>query len=247
MIIEDIIAVAKAAGKTILAADRSAIGVQDKQGHANFVTKYDVRVQEEVKEALHNLFPEAKFLCEEDDKANTTGAEYLFIIDPIDGTTNFIKDYHMSCISIGLVKNNERFMGVVYNPYLDEVFYAERGKGAFLNGKQIHVSGEPLSNGIVLFGTAPYYEELNRKSFDMAYDYFKKALDIRRSGSAALDLCAVAAGRAELFFELNLSPWDFAAGALIVEEAGGVVTDAEGGALPITEPSSLIARNGVTE
>lgn len=247
MIIEDIITVAKAAGKTILAADRSAIGVQDKQGHANFVTKYDVRVQEEVKEALHNLFPEAKFLCEEDDKANTTGTEYLFIIDPIDGTTNFIKDYHMSCISIGLVKNNERSMGVVYNPYLDEVFYAERGKGAFLNGKPIHVSGEPLSNGIVLFGTAPYYEELNRKSFDMAYDYFKKALDIRRSGSAALDLCAVAAGRAELFFELKLSPWDFAAGALIVEEAGGVVTDAEGGVLPITEPSSLIARNGVTE
>ena len=92
---------------------------------------------------------------------------------------------------------------------------------------------------------APYYEELNRRSFEMAYDYFKRALDVRRSGSAALDLCSVAAGRAELFFELRLCPWDFAAGSLIVEEAGGKETTAEGGALSLNMPCSVIATNGL--
>ena len=99
------------------------------------------------------------------------------------------KDYHVSAISVGLAKDGEKYIGVVYNPYLDEMFTAERGKGAFLNGRPIHVSRNPLSEGIVLFGTAPYYEELSKKSFQMAYAYFKKALDVRRSGSAAIDLC----------------------------------------------------------
>lgn len=150
----------------------------------------------------------------------------------------------MSAISVGLALDGERYMGVVYNPYLNEMFTAIKGKGACLNGEPIHVSSEPLCNGIVLFGTAPYYEELNRKSFEMAYDYFKKALDIRRSGSAALDLCSVAAGRAEVFFELRLCPWDFAAGSLIVEEAGGKVTTAEGGQLTLCAPCSMLATNG---
>ena len=158
--------------------------------------------------------------------------------------TNFIKDYHVSAISAGLAKDGEKYIGVVYNPYLDEMFTAERGKGAFLNGRPIHVSRNPLSEGIVLFGTAPYYEELSKKSFQMAYAYFKKALDVRRSGSAAIDLCSIAAGRAELFFELRLSPWDFAAGALIVEEAGGVVTTVEGGAVTLGQKCSVLATNG---
>lgn len=98
---------------------------------------------------------------------------------------------------------------------------------------------------MVLFGTAPYYEELNKKSFEMAYDYFKRSLDVRRSGSAALDLCSVAAGRAELFFELRLCPWDFAAGSLIVEEAGGKVTTVEGTPVTLDTPCSMLATNGV--
>lgn len=150
----------------------------------------------------------------------------------------------MSAISVGLALDGERYMGVVYNPYLDEMFTAVRGQGAFLNGMPIHVSPEPLENGVVLFGTAPYYEELNQKSFELAYDYFKRSLDVRRSGSAALDLCSVAAGRAELFFELRLCPWDFAAGSLIVEEAGGKVTTVEGAQLTLEAPCSLLATNG---
>ena len=134
-------------------------------------------------------------------------------------------------------------IGIVYNPYLNEMFWAQRGKGAYCNDKRINVSNQPLNNGIVLFGTSLYYEELNEKTFEMAYEYFKQALDVRRSGSAALDLCSIAAGRAELFFELRLSPWDYAAGTLIVEEAGGVVTTVEGEAISFDKPCSVLARN----
>ncbi|MEZ3445832.1 MAG: inositol monophosphatase [Lachnospiraceae bacterium] len=244
-LLEQITDAVRACGEIILHADRSKSCVDEKAGHANFVTTYDKRVQQELQKRLLLILPEAVFVGEEEDIHATVAQGYAFIVDPIDGTTNFIKDYHMSAISVGLARDGERYMGVVYNPYLDEMFTAVRGQGAYLNGEPIHVSSEPLANGVVLFGTAPYYEELNRKSFEMAYDYFRKALDVRRSGSAALDLCSVAAGRAELFFELRLCPWDFAAGSLIVEEAGGKVTTAEGGQLTLNKPCSLIATNGL--
>lgn len=235
----------RACGEIILHADRSEGCIDEKAGHANFVTTYDKKVQQELQERLLRILPEAVFVGEEEDIHASIAEGYAFIVDPIDGTTNFIKDYHMSAISVGLALDGERYMGVVYNPYLNEMFTAVKGQGACLNGEPIHVSSEPLHNGVVLFGTAPYYEELSRKSFEMAYDYFKKALDVRRSGSAALDLCSVAAGRAEMFFELRLCPWDFAAGSLIVEEAGGKVTTVEGGSLTLNAPCSMLATNGV--
>ena len=136
-------------------------------------------------------------------------------------------------------------LGVIYNPYHDELFTARRGRGAFCNGRAIHVSSEPLENGIVIFGTSPYNEEAGEKSFRLAYEYHRRALDVRRTGSAAIDLCNIAAGRAELFFELVLSPWDYAAGSLIVEEAGGIVTDADGRALSLDRKCSVVARNAV--
>lgn len=233
----------RACGEIILHADRSKSCIDEKTGHANFVTTYDKKVQQELQEKLLQILPEAVFVGEEEDIHASIAEGYAFIVDPIDGTTNFIKNYHVSAISVGLARDGERYLGVVYNPYLNEMFTAVKGQGACLNGEPIHVSSEPLHNGIVLFGTAPYYEELSRKSFKMAYDYFKKALDIRRSGSAALDLCSVAAGRAEVFFELRLSPWDFAAGSLIVEEAGGKVTTVEGEPLSLHAPCSLLATN----
>lgn len=240
---EQTIDVARFCGGIILNADRSNIGISDKAGKANFVTEYDCKVQKIAQEKLQAILPEAGFLGEEEGTEVDTSKEYVFIVDPIDGTTNFIKDYKVSCISIGLVKNGERYLGVVYNPYLDEMFYGVKGEGAYLNGKRIHVSSEDLSNGIVLFGSAPYNTELAKASFDLAYEYFTKALDIRRSGSAALDLCSLAAGRAELYFEMILSPWDFAAGALILEEAGGIVTKINGEPLPCFEKSPVLARN----
>ena len=232
-------------GKIILHADRSQNQTDAKPGHANFVTAYDKKIQQLLQTRLLQLLPGASFVGEEEVTHASIDTGYAFIVDPIDGTTNFIKDCRMSAVSVALTLDGERYMGVVHNPYLDEMFTAIKGQGAFLNGAPIHVSSQPLKNGIVLFGTAPYNEELAKKSFEMAYGYFKRAMDIRRSGSAALDLCSVAAGRAELFFELYLSPWDYAAGSLILEEAGGTAVTIEGGPLTLREGCSVLAGNGV--
>ena len=243
VILDEIIIAAKECGQVMLQANRNNFGIKDKAGKANFVTAYDCKIQEMLQMKLAQILPEAEFFGEEEDCHIDRNAEYIFVVDPIDGTTNFIKDYHMSCISIGLIRNGKRYLGVVHNPYLDETFYAILGEGAYMNGKAIHVSNDSLENSIVLFGSSPYNTELAKASFELAYEYFQKCLDIRRSGSAALDLCAIASGRAEVYFELILSPWDFAAGALIVEEAGGIVTTVDGGELPCLEKSSLLARN----
>ena len=241
--INALIQIVKECGQVMLNADRSAIEIDSKAGSANFVTEYDKKVQDLLEKKLLEIVRDAKFVGEEETAEKVTASGKYFVVDPIDGTTNFIKDYHMSCISVGLIEDGEVVLGIIYNPYLDEMFWAVRGEGAYCNDKPIHVSNQPLSNGIVLFGTSPYYEELSKKSFQMAYDYFKEALDIRRSGSAALDLCAIAAGRAELFFELRLSPWDYTAGSLIVEEAGGIVTTVDGEAITFDKPCSVLARN----
>ena len=242
-ILNEIIVAAKECGQVMLQADRNNFGIKDKTGKANFVTAYDCKIQEMLQIKLAHILPEAEFLGEEEDCRINRKAEYIFVVDPIDGTTNFIKDYHMSCVSIGLIRNGKRYLGVVHNPYLDETFSAISGEGAYMNGNAIHVSSDDLENGVVLFGSSPYNTELAKASFELAYEYFQKCLDIRRSGSAALDLCSIASGRAELYFELILSPWDFAAGALIVEEAGGIVTTVEGDTLLCLEKSSVLARN----
>ena len=242
-ILNEIIVAAKECGQVMLQADRNNFGIKDKAGNANFVTAYDCNIQEMLQIKLAQILPEAEFLGEEEDCRINRKAEYIFVVDPIDGTTNFIKDYHMSCVSIGLIRNGKRYLGVVHNPYLDETFSAISGEGAYMNGNAIHVSSDDLENGVVLFGSSPYNTELAKASFELAYEYFQKCLDIRRSGSAALDLCSIASGRAELYFELILSPWDFAAGALIVEEAGGIVTTVEGDTLLCLEKSSVLARN----
>lgn len=240
---KEICKVVKECGRILTEATRLNMQIDAKAGQANFVTEYDSQVQEVLRKQLQRIVPEASFIGEEGEQKTFSEKGAFFIVDPIDGTTNFIKDYHMSCISVALIVDGEAEIGVVYNPYLDEMYWAEKGNGAFCNDQKLSVSKQPLSNGIVLFGTSPYYEELNKQSFDMAYKYFREALDIRRSGSAALDLCAIAAGRAELYFELRISPWDYAAGALLVKEAGGLVTDIEGRPIQFAKPTSVLARN----
>lgn len=241
IIIKKLIEVVKKSSEIILQADCMDNAVSEKEGHANFVTKYDKAVQETLRVQFKEILPQAKFMGEEDEESVDISSGYAFVVDPIDGTTNFMKGCQRSAISVGILKDGERLVGIVYNPYQKELFYAKRGEGAFLNGKQIYVSKEPLKNGLVLFGTAPYYEELREKTFRLVYNFFTKSLDVRRSGSAALDLCDVACGRAELFFELRLSPWDYAAGSLIVEEAGGYVCGAEGNSVQMQIPQPVIA------
>lgn len=240
-ILNGIIESAKLASKIMLEAKSIESSMQEKSGHANFVTEYDKRVQACLQEELAKVVPEAVFIGEEDDEHSELPEGYAFIVDPIDGTTNFMMGYNCSCISIALLENAIPIIGVIYNPYADEMFTAIKGKGAYLNGKAIHVRGEALADSVVIVGTAPYYEELFEISFKKIYKVFRSCLDIRRSGSAAIDLCNVAAGRAGLYFEQELCPWDYAAGSLIVTEAGGEFVHIDGSSPQYSEKRGAVA------
>ncbi len=242
-----------ACGQRLKNADRSVLKVDDKAGHANFVTNYDKMIQDELKKFLLKTCPDALFIGEENDE-NTVGEagertfenSLAFIVDPIDGTTNFMKDYRQSCISVGVTLNGEPVAGVVYQPYSGEMFCAEKGKGAFVNGSRIHVSNCDMDHALVVFGTAPYYEELRRKSFAKAEEFCGRCVDVRRSGSAAIDLCNVAIGRADLYFEYKICPWDIAAGSVIVTEAGGKISQVDGSPINLVDKGSILATNGIT-
>ncbi|MDD3244298.1 MAG: inositol monophosphatase family protein, partial [Eubacteriales bacterium] len=210
--------IARDAGELILNAPNAAI--HKKEGHYNFVTDTDVAVQRQIKEALRKLRPEARFFAEEQTNEALTDAP-TFVVDPIDGTINFMRSRAVSAVSIGYLENKKPVAGVVFNPYEDEMFWAQAGKGAFLNGQPIHVSALEMANALIAFGTAPYDAELATVSMRAAAAFLQQAGDLRRTGSAAVDLCDVACGRAEVFYELRLRPWDVAAGSLIVTEAGG--------------------------
>lgn len=244
-LINKICSLVKECGKVILNADREKMAIDIKSGVADLVTEYDKNIQKQLEIGLREILPEAKFIGEEGSSDKLTEDGFAFVVDPIDGTTNFVKDYHHSAISVALLKGYAVVAGVVYNPYLDETFSAIKGQGAFLNGKKISVSSQPLNNALVLFGSSPYDKSLFPKTLEVISKYFYKALDIRRSGSAALDLCSVACGRAEIYFELQVSPWDFAAGKLLVEEAGGVVTTLDGLPLSFDAKTSILAKNNV--
>ena len=232
------------AGKIVLSAHiRNAEGVIEKEGNANFVTVYDVKTQEFLINGIKNAIPNAVFMAEEQENdASVLMEERCFIIDPIDGTTNFIRDCKHSCISVAMVERGITVFGAVYDPYLDELFCAQRGKGAFLNGRQISVSETPFDKAICGYGTAPYYRDtLGDKTFEVCKKLFMSCADVRRCGSAALDLAYIAAGRYDIFFECRLSPWDYAAGALLIEEAGGRITDMSGAPLLLDAPRSVMA------
>ena len=247
MLIVEIEKILRQAGEIILNANYSEINANEKDGHANFVTNYDRKVQSFLKNELLKLEKDASFIGEEGEMGNINMQGLTFIVDPIDGTTNFIKNLKHSAISVGVLKDGEPYIGCVYNPYLNEMFGAQKGLGSFVSGKKIHVSNKPLNEGLVIFGTSPYYDESKDLTFKSAYEYYNKALDIRRSGSAALDLCYVAAGRYELFFEYCLSPWDYAAASIIITEAGGVIRRMDNKELRFDEPCGIISHNGLCE
>lgn len=215
---EALIAIAKEAGAMMRRSHDAAI--HEKEGHYNFVTDADVAVQAYLKSALLTLCPGARFYAEEQDNEPLTDAP-TFVVDPIDGTINYMRLRHMSAVSIGYLEGRQPVMAVVYNPYANELFYARKGRGAFLNGQPIRVSDLPYNMALVELGTSPYDAELAKQTMAAAGRFLSECGDLRRSGSAAIDLCGVACGRADIFFELRLRPWDVAAGALIVEEAGG--------------------------
>ena len=234
--------IVKEAGKIVLSAHNQENTITAKEGKKNFVTKYDVAVQEFLFRELGKDFPDAQFIGEEGENDISTNG-LRFIIDPIDGTTNFMQDYRCSCISIGLCKGNDVIAGVVYNPYTDELFSAEKGKGAYLNGNKIKVSERPLSDGLALFGTSPYHPENTDETFSLLRKVFDFSRDIRRSGSAAYDICMIACGRCEVFFEKSLQPWDIAAGTLILKEAGGIALNYQGRDISFSTPNDVVFAN----
>lgn len=213
-----------------------------KSGHRDVVTEYDRRVQALLMQRLKEAVPTAQFFCEENSVQDDLLAPDVFVIDPIDGTMNFVRRMHHSCVSVAYMSGGAVMAACVYDPYKDELFSAVRGEGACLNGAPIHAEQTPLSETICCMGTSPYRPELADETFRLARIAFDASLDLRRFASAELDLCAVGAGRAGLYYELSASLWDFAAGALIVEEAGGVCTDITGAPLKYDgQKSSVLA------
>ena len=206
------------AAQIILARD--SFEIEEKEGHANFVTTIDQQVQDLVFARLRALLPEARFIGEEQEN-EPLGDGYTWVVDPLDGTSNMIHDCRFSAISIALMKDRVPVVGVVYQPYSKELFYAEKGKGAWLNDSPIHVAANDFAHALTGFGTSPYNMELSQQSMEVALGFLRATTDLRRAGSAALDLAYVACGRLDIFFELNLKPWDYGAGALLVTEAGG--------------------------
>lgn len=222
-------------------ANTCATSVLQKEGHANFVTDMDVKVQDRLVSALTPLLPDASFLLEESDEEQPTLTDLVWIIDPIDGTQNFICQNKLSAISIGLYYRGYGILGVVYNPFLKELFFAVRGLGAYLNDSPIQASGKTLENAVISVGTSPYYEELRPKVIKAITTLYPLCCDFRRFGSAALELCYVACGRCDGFFEYRLSPWDFAGASVILEEAGCRISSIEKDSLDYTKKSSIVA------
>lgn len=241
-ILDEVEKVARVCGEAMIQCHTDELIIKEKTSNRDLVTQLDVQNQYRIIQHLSAQFPEAGFFSEELAKNNFPDNEFVFVIDPIDGTTNFTKGLHYSCVSIACFKNKKPFVGVVYDPYHDEMFTATLGGGAFCNKKPIHVSDEPLENTLVIFGTAPYFPEVFDNTLIKLKQIFAKCSDVRRMGAAALDLCYIAAGKFGLFFEEKISLWDIAAGVLIITEAGGKVCQLNGEPLTFgTEKTSIIA------
>ena len=216
------------AGKIILSAESVSIEKQ-KDGLANFVTKYDTMVQAFLIDKLKTLLPEAAFLGEEEGQcASPSEEKYCFIIDPIDGTTNFLCDFQYSAISVALSTNGKLTHGIVYNPFRKEMFWCELGKGAYLNDRKLSLKDKTLSEGVIIFGTTPYNPEFRNHAFDMAKEVSDLTMDLRELGSAALSFCYVACGRAVAYASPRLFVWDYAAAAVLLEELGYPLLDFDG-------------------
>ncbi len=213
------------------------------KGEINLVTEMDRRSERTVVGLLQGKFPDHGFVAEEETSVRTD-AEHRWIIDPLDGTTNYAHGYPNFAVSIALERRGEIIVGVVYDPMRDELFSAEKGKGAMLNGRPILVSEADRLIRALLATGFPYDRATSEKN---NLNYFRALLmasqEVRRSGSASLDLCAVAAGRLDGYWELKLHPWDVAAGSLIVSEAGGKVSDFTGTRFSIHD-KEILASNG---
>lgn len=210
------------------------------KGKADFVTAVDLRISTELKGKLKELYPEIGFLSEEEDGQLS---DPCWILDPIDGTANLVYGMKQSSISLGLYSEGRIIFGVVYNPYSRECYHASLGKGAYLGKKKLQVSNRVLSDSIIEVGVASTHKEWADTTFKIIRSIFDSCLDIRRICSSALDLCYMADGRIDGYVEPSLQPWDIAAGSLILEEAGGQISDYQGNPIDFSKKTSVLASN----
>lgn len=212
------------------------------KGAADYVTNVDFAVQDFLKRELRIRFPDIPMIAEEKENKNLCPNGSYWILDPIDGTTNLIHHYGLSAVALALYEQGEIVFGAVYNPFHEELFYAAKGEGAYLNGERIFTDNHvELKDAVVSYGSSPYEKQRAEKLFPLFYRIFMQAADFRRTGSAELDLCYVACGRQHAFLEQDLKPWDYSAGSLILTEAGGVIKCWDGKALPYLVNADIAA------
>ena len=213
----------------------------------DLVTEFDVAVEKYLKKRFSKKFKKFNIIAEESDNVNIEFNNSI-IIDPIDGTTNFVNGVPHTAISVGVYKNKKPYLAVVYNPILDELYTAKIGKGAYLNGKKLKVSTEDNFQKSLIATGFPYTSGSDENDLNDVVKRIKDVLplcqDLRRLGSASLDLCYVACGTYEGYYEMNLRAWDVSAGILIVTEAGGKVSNISGGEYNLFEDKYLVASNG---
>lgn len=242
-VIKDILfQAAHAAGSLILEKFNTGFSISHKEGINNLVTEVDQESERLITKIIKDQFP-AHGIVGEEYGVQDLQSEYKWIIDPIDGTVNYAHGIPLCCVSIALVHQDEIILGAVYNPMMNELFFAEKGKGAYLNDRKIQVSGNDNFEKAFLVTGFPYNISEEEGPLTVFHKVVSKGLPVRRLGSAALDLCWVACGRFDGFWEYNLNAWDIAAGYLIVLEAGGKVSDFSGEKYTVWDKETL-ATNG---
>jgi myo-inositol-1(or 4)-monophosphatase len=235
---------ARAAGKIQRERYATGLEIRTKSAAVDLVTDVDEACEALIVRALETERPGDAILPEEGAECGPSGAAWRWIIDPLDGTTNYAHGYPRFCASIGVEFEGARAVGVVYDPLMDELYHAVAGGGAYLNGRRIRVSRETaLDRALLATGFAYDRRKSEQDNLGNFAAFLKAARALRRDGSAALDLCYVASGRLDGFWEFKLAPWDVAAGYLIVEEAGGRCSDVAGGTAPASG-SEVVASNG---
>lgn len=235
---------AREAGEIQRARYQTAFEIRQKSSAVDLVTEVDKACEAHIVAGIESARPGDAILAEEGGGHESEDAEWRWVVDPLDGTTNYAHGYPRFCTSIGVERHGEAAVGVVYDPLLDELFRAVRGGGAFCNDRPIHVSREQaLGRALLATGFAYDRRRSDRDNVAEFATFLKEAREVRRDGSAALDLCYVAAGRLDGYWEFKLSPWDVAAGGLVVEEAGGRCSDL-GGTEEYRSGRAVVASNG---
>jgi myo-inositol-1(or 4)-monophosphatase len=237
---------ALAAGEILRKGFGTEYQISLKPGIQNYVTDYDLAAEKCIMDHIQTVFPTHSFLCEESGSTLLKNSEILWIIDPLDGTTNFAHHIPLFCVSIGAYDGQQILSGVIYQPITQELFVAERHKGAFLNQKKVKVSNtQVFAGGLGATGFPRNIQENPFYCVDQFIDILKRGTIVRNFGSSALNLAYVAAGKFDAYWSVSLHAWDIAAGLLLIEEAGGITTSYGGIPYEVLSNQPLVASNGI--